>query len=272
VKNINEMAEIAVLIPHYNHKDSLIDSVRSIDEVIEVDIFVIDDGSAVKPQKTEFEFYKGGQLYLYGYNKNKGIEYALNFGLKKIQEKGYKYIARLDCEDTCSKNRFTKQVSFLKKNNHISMIGSWVRLIDEEGNLLYNLKFPLKHNKIKKNSYLNAMFIHPTICFKSNILKNTGYYPTEYPAAEDYAFFFNVMKYYKTANYPEYLVNVEVNRYGISSVKRRMQVKSRIYAIVDNFYFGLYPIYGLIRNILLLFASRNFTTFIKKILHKKQTK
>ena len=262
------MAEIAVLIPHYNDIDALIKSIKSIDEVIEVDVFVIDDGSTVKPQKINFEFYTYGKLFFYGYNTNKGIEHALNFGLKKIEDQGYKFIARLDCADTCVKNRFTKQVSFLKKNKNLSLIGTWVRLVDEKGELIYTLEFPLKHDKIKKNSYLNAMFIHPTICFKSSILKNIGYYPTDYPAAEDYAFFFKVMEKYETANYPDYLVNVEVNSYGISSVKRRMQVKSRINVIIDNFYFGLYPLYGLIRNILLLFASRNLTTYLKKLLHK----
>ena len=263
------MAEIAVLIPHYNDIDALVKSIKSIDEDIEVDIFVIDDGSDVKPQKINFEFYKCGQLFFYGYNTNKGIERALNYGLKKIKERDYRFIARLDCADTCVKNRFSKQVSFLKKNKNLSMIGTWVRLVDEKGKLLYTLEFPLKHNKIKKNSYLNAMFIHPTICFKSSILKQIGCYPTDFPAAEDYAFFFKVMEKYETANYPDYLVNVEVNSYGISSVKRRMQVKSRIRVIIDNFYFGFYPIYGLIRNILLLLVSRNITTAVKKAIYKK---
>lgn len=263
------MAEIAVLIPHYNDIDALIKSIKSIDEVIEVDVFVVDDGSEVKPQKINFEFYKSGKIFIYGYKNNKGIEHALNYGLKKIEERDYKFIGRLDCADTCVKNRFSKQVSYLKKNKNLSMIGTWVRLVDEEGKLLYTSEIPVKHSKIKKKSYLNAMFVHPTICFKSNILKNIGYYPTAYPAAEDYAFFFKVIKKYETANYPEYLVNIEVNSYGISSVKRRMQVKSRIRVIIDNFYFGFYPIYGLIRNILLLLVSRNITTAVKKAIYKK---
>ena len=113
------------------------------------------------------------------------------------------------------------------------------------------------------------MFIHPTICFRSNVLKDIGYYPTAYPAAEDYAFFFKIVKKYETANYPEYLVNIEVNSYGISYVKRKMQVKSRIRVIIDNFYFGFYPIYGLVRNILLMFVPRGLTTFLKKLLYKR---
>ena len=263
------MAEIAVLIPHYNNIEALIKSIKSIDEDIEVDIFVVDDGSRVKPQKTDFKFYKSGQIFLYGYNNNKGIEHALNYGLKEIEKNDYTFIGRLDCADTCVKNRFSKQISFLKKNKNIGMIGSWVKLIDENGKLLYTLETPVKHSLIEKKSYLNAMFIHPTICFKSDILKQTGYYPTNYEAAEDYAFFFKVLKKCKTANYPEYLLNVEVNSHGISSVKRNMQVRSRIHVIIDNFYFGFYPIYGLIRNVLLLFAPRDLTTFLKKLLYKR---
>ena len=146
------MAEIAVLIPHYNNTEALIKSVKSIDEDIEVDIFIVDDGSQVRPQKRHFEFYKSGQLFFYGYNSNKGIEHALNYGLEEIEKNNYPFIGRLDCGDTCVKSRFSKQVAFLKENKNLGMIGSWVRLVDDKNRLLYTLETPKKHNRIKKKA------------------------------------------------------------------------------------------------------------------------
>jgi hypothetical protein len=112
------------------------------------------------------------------------------------------------------------------------------------------------------------MFIHPTICFRSSLIDDIGLYPTEYKAAEDYAFFFKVIKAHKTANIPEALVNVETNDFGISGSKRKQQVRTRIKLILKHFYFGFYPIYGLLRNYILLFVSRKSSTALKKLLYK----
>jgi len=262
------MTQIAVLIPHYNSTEALIKSIKSIDEDIELDLFVIDDGSNKKPKIEELTFYKNGKIFLDGYDNNKGIEYALNYGLKKIKDLGYPFIARLDCADICASKRFQKQYKFLNNNKDIFMVGSWVKLIDEKGKFLFNLKLPIIHNEIARKSYLNAMFIHPTVFFRTIVLDSVGYYPTNYPAAEDYAYFFKIIRKHKTANIPEYLLNVEVNTHGISSVRRKKQVKSRIQVILDNFYFGFWPVYGLIRNLLLLFMPRKLTTTLKTILKK----
>ena len=263
------MAEIAVLIPHYNALEAVKKSIRSIEETIDVDVFIIDDGSETKPKVEDFNFYLNGRIEVYYLDENKGIEHALNFGLSIIKSRKYKYIARLDCADTCKKNRFHKQVEFLKKNKEIEFIGSWVNLFDDNNNFLYTLKMPADHHSIKKRNYLNAMFIHPSICFKAKLLDIIGNYPTTHKAAEDYAFFFKVIRATITANIPEALVNIEINSKGISSTKRKKQVLSRIKIILDNFYFGVYPVYGLFRNIVLLFISQKISIYLKKVLYSK---
>lgn len=262
------MAEIAVLIPHYNCPDALIKSLKSIKEDLEVDVFVIDDGSKNMPKAEDLHFYRNGKIFLDGYDKNKGIEYALNFGLKKIINLNYPYIARLDCADTCSENRFKYQLEYLKQHKNIDFIGSWVKFVNENNKLLYLLEMPKDHETIKNKSYFNAMFIHPTIFFRRKVIENVGYYPTNYPAAEDQAFFFKVLKKHTTANCDQYLVNVEVNSHGISSLRRKTQVKSRIKIIIDHFYFGYYPILGLIRNIILLIMPRKIIIKLKSLINK----
>jgi glycosyltransferase involved in cell wall biosynthesis len=233
-----------------------------------MDVFVIDDGSAVKPKISDLDFYKSGNLFLCGYEKNKGIEYALNYGLELILEKNYQYVARLDCADTCLPDRFYKQMTFLDQHHDISLVGTWVKVLNEKNEMLYVHKLPTKHEQIKRCMYLNAMFIHPTIFFRSSIINDVGKYPTNYKTAEDYAFFFNIIKSHKTANIPEALVNIETNDSGISGSKRKQQVKMRIKIILKHFYFGFYPIYGLFRNIMLLLVSRRLSTAIKKIVYK----
>jgi hypothetical protein len=174
---------------------------------------------------------------------------VLNQGLKFILMKEvYKYIARLDCGDLCLENRFYLQEKFLNDHLQCKLVGSNAIAIDTNGKELYKTILPENSNIIKNKMYLNAMFLHPTVMFCSSIINEIGYYPTEYKAAEDYAFFFKIVQKYETHNIQKFLLKYEINTQGISLSKRNLQVSSRIKVIKDNFYFGFWPIYGLLRN------------------------
>ncbi|MDG2172511.1 MAG: glycosyl transferase family 2, partial [Flavobacteriaceae bacterium] len=153
--------------------------------------------------------------------------------------------------------------SYLKKNPEVKLLGTWARVIDEKGKYLFNLKHPIKYKKIKKLVYLNSVFLHPSVMFSTSVLREVKQYPLNYFAAEDYAFFFKIIKKYKSENYPEILMDYMVDENSISSKFRKQQVISRIKVISKNFYFGIYPIYGIIRSVILLFYSREISNFIK---------
>lgn len=257
------------MIPHYNNLSGLQMSLSSIEEDIKIDIVVVDDGSKHIPKPKQLK-YDSGFLKIIALNKNLGIEHALNKGLAYIESHGYEYIGRLDCGDLCQPHRFKIQLDFLKKHPEIALVGSWVNIIDDRGNFHYLLKHPKTHKEISRKMYFNSMFVHPSVVFKTSILQEIGYYPTSYKAAEDYAFFFKVVKNFKTANIAKPLLDYVVNPNSISSQKRKVQVKSRLKIILSHFYFGYNPVYGLFRNTLLLLVSRNFTSALKKLLHHKR--
>ncbi|WP_417876047.1 glycosyltransferase [Winogradskyella sediminis] len=261
------MTKIIVLIPHYNNFEDLILSIKSINESINVDILIVDDGSnSSVPVKSELEnFYQHGKIFLDILEENKGIEFALNRGLELIESMDYEYIGRLDSGDFCIKDRFKKQISYLETNKDTYLLGTWVNVINADKELSYVLKHPISYNEIKKKMFTNSMFVHPSVVFRKSILKNVGYYPTNYKAAEDYAFFFRIVNNYKSENLPEALLNYVIDDKSISSTKRKLQVKSRIRVILYNFRFGFYPIYGLVRNVLLYFISRKTSHNIKRI-------
>jgi hypothetical protein len=142
-------------------------------------------------------------------------------------------------------------------------------MIDEEGNFLYTLKHPTRYDEIKNKIYLNSMFVHPSVVFRTEVLSIVGKYPVKYKAAEDYAYFFEISRKRKVENLPEALLQYKVDSNSISSTKRRLQVRNRIKVILKHFYIGFWPVYGLLRNIPLFFMSRNMTTFMKKWIKKK---
>ena len=262
--------EIIIIIPYYNNWKGLEKSIASIREKIKIDVIIIDDGSLKTIDIGSLKKkYKSGEIFYKKQKQNKGVAVALNIGLDFAKEKKYKYIARLDAGDICYKNKFKIQHSYLKKNPKVKLLGTWARVIDEKGKHLFNLKHPVKYEKIRKLAYLNSVFLHPSVMFSSSVLHEVKQYPLDYFAAEDYAFFFKIITKYKSENYPEILMDYIVDKNSISSKFRREQVTSRIKVILKNFYLGIYPIYGIIRSLILLFYSREISNFIKRKTQKK---
>lgn len=260
------MNKVILLIPYYNNPEGLYKSLNSISNEENLDVLIIDDGSesSFDMRLTETYFKAKGQLFFEKLEKNSGIEHALNKGLEFVVKRPYTYVARLDCGDVCLPNRFEIQEKFLNTHSDIALVGTNVNFIDQNGHILYNLKMPSDDKRIRKMMYLNAMHIHPTIMFRSEILNTTGLYPTNYKAAEDYAFFFKVLDHYKLANIDKVLVQCESNSKGISTIQRKMQAKNRIRIIWENFYFGFYPIYGLLRAFLLYLIPLRLLNFLKR--------
>ena len=268
---MKKQASIIVLIPHYNNPEGLKASLSSINESEEkVDILIVDDGSTKSQFNKEeiIDCYRCGQIRFLDLDSNVGIERALNFGLKEIEKHNYAYIGRLDCGDICKKDKFKKQLQLMNEDPNLYLLGTWVNIIDTKGKHLYNLKHPQTYKEIKKKMYLNSMFVHPTVVFRSQLMQEIGYYPTRFEAAEDYAFFFNIIKEFQAENLPEILLDYEYSDSSISSSKRKLQVKSRLRVIRKHFYFGITPIYGILRNYILLFVSRKGATKLKSLIIK----
>ena len=263
------MNRTALLIPHYNNPEGLQRSLASIDSTENIDVLIVDDGSrkALLNEDVINAAFKANGTITYIYlEENRGIEHALNTGLDYITKQNvYLYVARLDCGDYCLGKRFELQQLFLEKNPDIKMVGSNVIAVNMEGSFLFEIKMPEKTESIKNKMFFNAMFIHPTVMFCTDILSQTGFYPTNRKSAEDYAFFFNISNKFRTANLQEFLVKIEINPSGISVSRRRQQVGSRIKVILDNFHFGFYPVYGLIRNCLLYIIPNSLIMFLKRM-------
>lgn len=265
----SESARVIVLLAHYNDNERLKKAIESIREDVPVDVLIVDDGSNIRPDETELKaLLKKGKLTLSVLEQNQGSEMARNHGMRIIDKLDYEFIAAMDSDDLNKPGRFAKQIAYLDKNKDVMLLGSWADCIDVDGNFLYTHKYPTSDREIRKKMYFNSMFVHASLMFRKEILKTTGFYPEQYKWAEDYALAFKAMRHFKIENYPEALICYRVHVAGISTMYRRAQVVSRIRIIRDNFYFGFYPIFGLIRNIPLLFISRETLTPIKKFLRR----
>ncbi|MBS1607964.1 MAG: glycosyltransferase [Bacteroidetes bacterium] len=230
--------ELCILIPCYNNLSGLIRSVESIFyDKGKYLIVIVDDGSTEKISE-ELIIKKEATahpVHLLRLTENKGITVALNTGLQWIiSSVRCDYIARLDCGDTCHPQRFYKQTEYLRSNTDVILLGSWCYFQNPEKSITLKHKTPCDHRSIAKTLYFTNVFIHPTIVIRSEILNKIGLYPETYPHAEDYAWFWMIADYGKTAILPLYLVVCELNMKGISYTNRIQQLQSRM-AIIKKF-------------------------------------
>jgi len=174
-------------------------------------------------------------------------------------------VARCDCGDVNAPNRFTRQVSFLKENPELLLVGSWVRFVSPSGELLFTFTPPTEHEQIRKFMFVNNAFAHPSVVFRAELVRKIGFYPTDAPGAEDYAYFFKAVKAGKTANLPEFLVTCVVNPEGISVKRRRRQLLTRLSVIASHFNDDPPRVlYGLMRNLPLLLLPYAWVERLKR--------
>lgn len=266
------MKKIVVLIPHYNAKDGLLKTLKSIKETSAIDVIIVDDGSRepLDIEALKSIYRQEGELFLLELGNNQGIEHALNAGLAWIHERAYDYIGRLDCGDTCIENKFAKQLDYMEKNPAILLLGTWANFIqEEEERFLYVFETKTTHKQITRAMYFNSCFVHPSVVFRKAVLDEVGYYPVDFKYAEDFAYFMQISLHGKVENYPEALLNYYIAENSISTLRRKEQIKSRIRIIRKYKPFNGLRVLSMIRNYMLLYTSRNLILNIKKVIRKK---
>lgn len=134
---------LSIIIPVYNCEKYLRDCLESIVNEIDnsTEILLIDDGSNDKSDEIYSKYYKSITIFK---NKNHGVSYSRNFGIKKASGK---YIMFVDSDDVLEKNWFKEVINEIKNS---------------EFDICYFSKF-IKNKSLKKERVLEE-----TIGFNSN--------------------------------------------------------------------------------------------------------
>ncbi len=263
-----EEIDFCLLIPCYNNFSGLVVSLKSVFySSSNFLILVIDDGSnqavTVEGINTELDIKK--PVVVLRNEKNLGITATLNKGLSWIEENtDARYIARLDCGDLCAEERFLTQVQYLEAHPETGLVGSWCQFQDKETLEKYSYKTPVQHEDILRAMYFRNVFIHPTVMFRRFLLEQSGYYPDGFEYAEDYAFFWKLIKIKQSFVFDKFLVVCELNKGGLSYRNKGKQLIAR-WKVVRTFGSNLaLKITACIRLVLLFVLPKEITLQLKK--------
>jgi len=264
--------DFCLLIACYNNFEGLILSLKTVSYYPDrFAVVVVDDGSIVSVDSERIKSQIGINypVIIVRNEKNEGIAEALNKGLEWIEKNAKtKYIARLDCGDLCDYERFYKQVAYMDKYPETGLLGSWCIFEDKRSFFRYKYKTPVSHRRIKKAMYFRNVFIHDTVIFKASLLKKVGYYPRDFMHAEDYAFFWKLIKTSPSHIMDEFLVTCEINSEGISLKNRRNQLTARAKVIARYGTNPFFKISGMLRTKVLHILPKELVLRLKKLINR----
>lgn len=262
------MPSVALLIPVYQDQEGLEYSLQRLPIDFPLDVIVVDDGS--EPPIRAPRVCEPHRVFVIRLGENRGIEYALNAGLKWILEHGYEYVARLDAGDVALPGRFSRQVEFLEANPDYALVGCQVRFVDKDGREVFQEQFPTEYEKIRRIMHARNCFIHPAVMFRTRVLRGVGLYSTQYKAAEDYELFFRITSRHKVANLDDAAVICCVDSSGISRSKRRRQLLSRL-KTMWRYFDPLVPesYLGILKTLALLFTPVQLVVAVKRLLPRR---
>lgn len=125
--------KVSILMGIYNCASTLEDAVASIlaQTYTNWELILCDDGSSDDTFAVASRLAaKDSRIILLRNAKNCGLNKTLNNCLTVATGE---FIARMDGDDTCSPDRFSKQVAFLRSQTDYQIVSSWMSLFDETG-------------------------------------------------------------------------------------------------------------------------------------------
>ncbi len=224
------MKDFILLIPYFNNPEGIITSLKSVYyPTHKFEVLIVDDGSKIPLNTDILKIEIAGITFnILRLPENVGVAKALNKGLDMLHSrKDYKYIARLDCGDSCSPNRFIEQVKCMDEHSEIGLLGTWCRFADSKSGKSYLYKTRTKHEDIIREMHFKCSFIHPTVMFRREILDTIGHYPENYPHAEDYAYFCRILHKFRGYVLPQNLVDIPISKNSVSYSNRKEQILTR---------------------------------------------
>lgn len=149
-----------------------------VDQTLEPDeIVIVKDGKITPELQSVLDEYSKRYPELFnivGYEKNRGLGLALNYGLEHCRNE---LVARMDTDDIAKPDRCEKQLREFEKNPDLSLLGSSVdEFYTTPDEVVSRRVVPTEHKAIYEFAKRRSAFNHPTVMYKrSKVLALGGY-------------------------------------------------------------------------------------------------
>ena len=110
-----------------------------------------------------------------GYEKNRGLAYALNFGLRFVDTE---LVARMDSDDICLPERFEKQAAQFTADDTLTVLGGGIEEFYSraDGTECRKVRlYPKRTTRHSPSLYRGTPLAHPTVMMRTELLRKFGY-------------------------------------------------------------------------------------------------
>lgn len=208
--------KLSIVMTVYNGEKYIRESIDSIlnQTFSEFELIIVDDGS-LDSSIMIIEEYRDSRIKLIKNEINRGICYSSNRG---ISNAAGEYIARIDCDDICHRERFFKQVHFLDEHQEVFLCATWRNLLFPNGNRrASNLPFIYDDEIGFMLLFGNALITHSSVMFRKATYIERGYEYRDYAQAHDYSLWTQCqINHDKMEIIPHILVDYRINENGIT--------------------------------------------------------
>lgn len=195
-----------MVLPVWNGQIYLAAAIRSIllQTHTDFELIVVDDGSTDMSASIAESFALSDPRVLVLRRPHDGFAAALNAALASARGE---YIARMDADDVSVPHRLERQISFLRQHPQCVAVGSWVEVIDADGNPLGLTRFVEAHDEIV-GAFLRGItaIAHPSVLVRRDALIAIGGYDALQHPSEDLDLWLRLIDQGGLANLPEPLL------------------------------------------------------------------
>lgn len=225
---------VSVLLPIYNAGPYLAAALGSIlrQDYDRLEIIAIDDGSTDNSLQILQNYRKSDNRISIISRENRGLIATLNEGLAVARGE---LVARMDADDVAYPWRLSRQVDVFKQQPELALCGAGVDFL--LGNrVIRGLPDPVfKANLLRILSMFFTIFMHPTVVYNRNIIKeDILYYDENYKHAEDFDLFRRLADQYPAAMIPENLIAYRIHRDSVTNRHKQEMRRTHLKIVAEN--------------------------------------
>ncbi|MFW5887057.1 MAG: glycosyltransferase family 2 protein [Bacteroidota bacterium] len=217
--------ELSVVMAVYNGERFLKQAIESVlnQTFKNFEFIIVNDGSTDK-SKEIINSYPDPRIVLIN-QSNKGLANSLNIGIDRAKTE---FIARMDADDICMKNRFQCQLEVLGNDKNLIAVGSNAIEITENGKYIFTsnqiTEPKLIHQKLEDSLKAGKPwmpFYHSSTLFRKAVCMKAGGYDSRLRYTEDVVLFNKMSKYGFFINIEEPLIRYRIVKNSMSTRVRK---------------------------------------------------
>jgi len=204
---------LSVIMTVYNAADYLRQSIGSILEQSyeDFELIIVDDGSLDESAEI-IEGFRDARIRFVR-SRHKGRVDSLN---SACQIATGDFLAIADADDISHPDRLAKQLQYFERFPECDVVGSWVQVIDANGNDILLRKYPVKHHVIFDTMPYACSVAFPASMFRRAMLTEHGLFNPAYIVAHDLDFWLRILPESRFHNLPDPLLNYRISRESLA--------------------------------------------------------